>query len=277
MNGSATSRIIDMGKESSGARAASCPVATARFRFYAELNDFVAPARRRREFDYRCARAASVKNAIEAIGVPHTEVELVLANGASVDFAYRVREADRISVYPMFEAFDIQPLLRVRGAPLREPRFIADAHLGGLARLLRMLGFDTLYDNALQDAEIRRVAASDARTVLTRDRDLLICRDVTHGCYVHELKAEAQLREVAERLQLASLARPFTRCLHDNHRLEPITKADVLERLPPRVAARHETFRHCPACDRVYWPGDHWQRMRAMLRTTLPALAEGEA
>src|ERR1700675_342197 len=117
----------------------------ATFRFYEELNDFLPWQRRKRATEYRCARAASVKNAIEALGVPHTEVELVLVNGESVDFSYLVREGDYVSVYPKFERFDIRPLLKVRGQPLRELRFIADAHLGGLARLLRMLGFDTLY------------------------------------------------------------------------------------------------------------------------------------
>ena len=242
------------------------------FRFYEELNDFIAPERRKREFEYRCAREASVKNAIEAIGVPHTEVELIIANGESVDFSYRVRAADRISVYPMFEAFDIESLLRVRPQALREPRFIADAHLGGLARLLRMLGLDTLYDNHIQDAEIRRIANAEGRTVLTRDRDLLICRDVTHGCYVHALKAEAQLREIVERLQLAASARPFTRCLHCNRVLEPIAKALVLDRIPPRVAARHAAFRHCSGCARVYWPGDHYRRMSEMLRGAVPGM-----
>src|SRR5215218_5994680 len=106
------------------------PVAV--FRFYQELNDFLAPARRRCDFELRCPPSATVKNAIESVGVPHTEVELILANRRSVDFAYRVRDGDRIGVFPMFEAFDILPMLRVRREPLREPRFIADAQLGGL-------------------------------------------------------------------------------------------------------------------------------------------------
>ena len=240
-------------------------MAAASFRFYQELNDFIAPARRGREFEFVCAREASVKNAIEAIGVPHTEVEVILANGSSVDFSYRVCEGDRISVYPMFEAFDIEPLLRVRERPLRDPRFVADAHLGGLARLLRMLGFDTLYDNQADDAQIRRVAADERRTILTRDRDLLICRDVTHGCYVHALKPEEQLREIVERLQLAGRALPFTRCLHCNLPLAPADKAQIVDRLPPAVAERHDAFRQCPGCARVYWPGDHYRRMSEML------------
>jgi hypothetical protein len=129
----------------------------ATFRFYEELNDFLAPQRRRREFESACARAATTKHMIEAFGVPHTEVELVLVNGESVGFDQILRDGDRVAVYPKFEALDITPLLRVRSEPLRVMRFVADAHLGGVARLLRMAGFDTLYDNQFRDG-----LASDA-------------------------------------------------------------------------------------------------------------------
>jgi uncharacterized protein with PIN domain len=203
--------------------------------------------------------------------VPHTEVELILVNGRSVDFAHRVQEGEHISVYPMFEAFDVEPLLRVRPRPLREPRFIADAQLGGLARRLRMLGFDTLYDNHAADHAIRATALAEGRTILSRDRQLLICRDVTHGCYVHALKPAQQLREVVERLQLAGAARPFTRCLCCNVVLEAVDKAEVLERLPPAVARGQTQFKRCPACSRVYWPGDHFKRMSAALSEVLHA------
>jgi hypothetical protein len=136
-------------------------MALARFRFYEELNDFLAPDRRGREFEASFGRAATVKNAIEALGVPHTEVELIVVDGQSVDFDYRMRDGDRVSVYPTFEAFDVGPLLRVRSEPLRVTRFVADAHLGGLARLLRMAGFDTLYENARSDDEIQRLARDE--------------------------------------------------------------------------------------------------------------------
>lgn len=243
----------------------------ARFRFYEELNDFLAPERRKREFESRCARAATVKNAIEALGVPHTEVELILVNGRSVDFAYRMQDGDRVSVYPKFEAFDIEPLLRVRPEPLRVIRFIADSHLGGLARLLRMLGFDTLYDNAYQDHEIRRRASEERRILLTRDRALLLCRTVTHGCYVHARKPQAQLHEIVERLQLEARIRPFTLCLHCNLPLAAVERAQVLDRLPPTVAQHYEHFQSCAGCRRVYWKGSHWERMRDLLREILPS------
>jgi uncharacterized protein with PIN domain len=237
----------------------------ARFRFYEELNAFLAPERRGRDFDARCAREATVKNAIESLGVPHTEVELILVDGRSVDFSYLVRDGDRISVYPMFESLDIQPLLRVRMQPLRDPRFIGDSHLGALARLLRMAGFDTLYDNHWTDDAIRQRAIDDRRIILTRDRALLMCRTVTHGCYLHTTEPRAQLREIIERLDLRARLRPFTLCLECNAPLEAIDKSAVLDRLPPEVARQHERFRRCRHCGRVYWEGSHWARMRALI------------
>ncbi|MFZ5557146.1 MAG: Mut7-C RNAse domain-containing protein [Pseudomonadota bacterium] len=248
-------------------------MAVARFRFYEELNDFLAPDRRKREFDYACARAATVKNAIEALGVPHTEVEVILVNGEPVGFSRILREGDRVSVYPKFEAFDVRPLLQVREAPLRRPRFIADAHLGGLARLLRMLGFDTLFDNGFHDDDIRRLAREDGRIVLSRDKELLKTRDITHGCFVHALKPQEQLREIVERLQLGADARPLTLCLHCNRPLRPIEKAQVAERLPPNVAELHQRFSTCDGCGRVFWEGSHWARMRELLADYLPRAA----
>jgi uncharacterized protein with PIN domain/sulfur carrier protein ThiS len=238
---------------------------TATFRFYEELNDLLPPARRRREFSVACARGATTKHMIEALGVPHTEVELVLVNGESVGFDRVLRDGDRVSVYPKFEAFDIGPLLRVRAEPLRSTRFLADAHLGGLARLLRLAGFDTLYENSLHDALIEAHARDEGRIVLSRDRELLKRRGITHGCFVRALRPREQLREVIERLQLASSLKPFSRCLVCNSPLAPIDKARVMDRLPPDVRERHDRFTTCTRCGRVFWAGSHWRRMQAML------------
>jgi len=243
--------------------------ARATFRFYAELNDFVAPARRSGPFECDVPPAASAKHMIEALGVPHTEVELVLVNGETVGFEHPLRDGDRVSVYPQFEAFDVSPLLRVREHALRETRFVADAHLGGLARLLRLLGFDTLFDNAFVDDAIERLSASEHRIVLTRDRDLLKRRAITHGCYVRAMRNGEQLREVMDRLDLAGSARPFRLCLECNTPLRRVEKADVADRLPPRVNARFERFTACDGCGRVYWEGTHWMRMQSIVDAAL--------
>ncbi|MCK9382556.1 MAG: Mut7-C ubiquitin/RNAse domain-containing protein [Sulfuritalea sp.] len=238
---------------------------TATFRFYEELNDFLPAARRRQDFSVACAADATTKHMIEALGVPHTEVELILVNGESVGFDCRLREGDRVAVYPTFEALDVSPLLRVREQPLRTTRFVADAHLGGLARLLRMAGFDTLYDNRYHDREIAEIAAQEGRIVLTRDRDLLKLRSITHGCYVHAIEPAQQLREIMDRLDLARSARPFSLCLVCNAPLRVIDKATVLEQLPPSVREQQQRFTTCDVCHRVFWEGSHWRRMRAVL------------
>ncbi|MGZ5200375.1 MAG: Mut7-C RNAse domain-containing protein [Telluria sp.] len=237
----------------------------ATFRFYEELNDFLPRDRRRKSFTAPCARAATTKHMIEALGVPHTEVELVLVNGESSGFDRLIEEGDRIAIYPKFEAFDITPLLRVRERPLRRLRFVADAHLGGLARFLRMAGFDTVYDNNIHDDEIEALAASEDRVVLTRDRELLKRRTITHGCYVHALKPEEQLREVFNRLDLAGSAHPFTLCLHCNAPLRTVDKAEVAGRLPPAVREEQDNFNTCDCCQRLYWKGSHWKRMSGLL------------
>lgn len=241
------------------------------FRFYEELNGFLAPARRQREFECACARAASVKHMIEALGVPHTEVEVVLVNGVTVDFGYQLQDGDRVAVYPRFETLDTAPLPLARGRPLRVARFIADAHLGGLAHLLRMTGFDTLYDNHFDDDEIEAIAVREQRIVLTRDRELLKRRRVTHGCYVHALKATQQLIEIFERLELAGSARPFSRCLHCNVPLRITDKNSVIRRLPPSICQRYGHFSTCEVCGRIFWRGSHWQRMHQLLSKVLPS------
>jgi len=237
----------------------------ATFRFYGELNDFLPRERRGRDIDTPCARMATTKHMIEALGVPHTEVELVLVNGQAAGLDLLLEEGDRVAVYPRFTRFDVTDLAPLPALPPGRLRFVADAHLGGLARLLRMAGFDTIYDNGLRNDQIEVLAVEEERVVLTRDRELLKRRTIEYGCYVRALKAQDQLREVFERLGLAERARPFTRCLHDNAALRSVSKAEVLARLPPQVAATQEAFNTCDVCGRVYWQGSHWERMRGML------------
>ncbi len=239
---------------------------TATFRFFAELNDFLPPDRRKRAFSWPCARAATTKHMIEALGVPHTEVEVILVNGESVGFDRLLQDGDQVSVYPRIEGLGGEPLLKIREYPLSPPRFVADAHLGKLAHMLRMMGFDTLFDNQFHDEEIVALAEKEARIILTRDRELLKRRNVAYGCYLHAQKPEQQLREIVDRLHLTGSARPFTLCLHCNAPLRTIDKAQVLDRLPPRVRQHYDRFSTCDACGRVYWEGSHWRNMRRVLK-----------
>ena len=237
----------------------------ASFRFYEELNDFLPPDRRKRSFEYTCARRATVKQAIEALGVPHTEIEIVLVNGESVTFSRLVRAGDRIAVYPQFEALDVTDLIRVRSRPLRRSRFIADAHLGLLAKYLRILGFDTIYAREQSDTDIAALSATERRVVLTRDRDLLMHRRITHGVYIRYAQPRRQLEQVMDRLDLISAIRPFSRCLECN---APLVKADsktVAARVPAGPRALYEDFFVCRACDKVYWQGSHYRHMQRLV------------
>jgi hypothetical protein len=240
-------------------------MATATFRFHGELNDFLAPERRRAEFTATLARAASAKHMIEALGVPHTEVGAILVNGASVGFEHALADGDRVEAHPLRGQPDVHPLVCLRPELPSPPHFIADAHLGGLARLLRLAGFDTRYDNAIRDDDLVAIALREGRVVLSRDRELLKRRALMHACFVHALKPERQFAEIVWRLDLAAQARPFSLCLACNAPLRPVARAEVLERLPQRVRERQERFTTCDGCGRVFWAGSHWRAMRAVL------------
>ena len=239
-------------------------------RFYEELNDFLPANRRKREFTIDWRPQNSVKDMIESVGVPHTEIDLILVNGQSVDFSYLVQPDDRISIYPVFEALDIRDVTRLRPEPLRQTRFVLDTHLGKLARYLRLLGFDTLYDNDCDDATLAATAGSgDKRILLTRDHGLLMRKQVTHGYFVRNVKPEAQVREVLARFQLQRDARPFTRCTQCNTPVSSVEKEKVLERLPPAVARRFDPYWYCEGCQRVYWQGSHYDRMQRLVDSLL--------
>lgn len=242
---------------------------SATFRFYAELNDLLAPRRRGVAFAHEFGGTPSVKDVIESLGVPHTEVDLILADGESVDFSWTLADGARVSVYPVFESIDIAPLLRVRPAPLRETRFVLDGHLGRLARHLRMLGFDVRWQGEARDEDLARIAAGERRVLLTRDRGLLKRKTVTHGYWVRELDPERQLEEVVHRLDLFRSIAPFRRCLRCNEPLVGVSRAEVADRVPPRVLERHEQFRRCPSCSRIYWAGSHHRRMEQVIARLL--------
>jgi uncharacterized protein with PIN domain len=242
----------------------------ARFRFYAELNDFLPPERRFREFTLEFLDIATVKDRIESLGVPHTEVDLILVNGEPVEFTYRVADGDRISVYPVFEAFDIAGLTRVRPEPLRDPRFVLDIHLGKLAAYLRMLGFDTYYRNCSADEELAAISAAEHRILLTRDVGLLKRAALTHGYFVRETAPRAQLAEIVARFDLRRLIHAFSRCMRCNGILEDASLEEVRPALPPRAAELYHDFRRCPQCGRVYWKGGHYRRMLDVIARLLP-------
>ena len=250
----------------------------ASFRFYEELNDFLVPSRYKTAFAHTFHRRASVKDMIESFGVPHTEVELILANGESVDFSYIVRDGDRISVYPMFESLDISPLLRLRPEPLRHPKFVLDTNLGRLARYLRLLGIDCLYRNDYKDGELARISSSTSRVLLTRDRTLLRYKIITHGYFVRATDPRLQAQEILSRFDLNGTIAPFTRCTRCNGVLDDVDKSRVIDRLEPKTKRYFDRFRLCRDCGQIYWKGSHHEHARLLIDSLVGSrFATGES
>jgi uncharacterized protein with PIN domain len=236
------------------------------FRFYEELSDHLPAARRKSGFTHTFAGTPAVKDVIEALGVPHTEVDLILVDGRSVRFSQRLRGGERVAVYPMFERFDIRPLHRLRPRPLRRTRFVADVHLGRLARYLRLLGFDTRYSTDLDDRTLVAISVRERRILLTRDVGLLKHGILTRGYRVRTTNPEHQVEEVVSAFSLEKDLRPFTRCTSCNALVHPVARADVATRVPARVFRRFRRFMCCRGCGRYYWRGTHYQRLKQFTR-----------
>ncbi len=240
-------------------------------RFYQELNDFLPPGMRT-EFQAEFASGCTAKAIIEDLGVPHTEVDLILADGDSVGFSHRLSDGERLSVYPVFESWDIGGLTKVRPQPLRVTRFICDVHLGKLKSLLRLFGFDSEYANDLGDEEMLAISLAQGRIILTRDRGLLKRREVTHGYFVRSTMPKEQVREVMRRFDLAGRVKPFSLCISCNEELVPAPKTEIVSIIPPLVAERYDVFSRCPKCGRVFWRGTHWERMKKFADEALGGL-----
>lgn len=241
----------------------------AEFRFYEELNDFLKPEQRKQTVPYRFNGHPGIKDPIEALGVPHVEVDLIVVNGESVGFDYPLQDGDRVAVYPVFEGIDIAPIVKLRDKPLRRIAFVVDVNLGRLARLLRLLGFDALFSNAYDDDEIVRISEEQNRIALTRDRRLLHAKAVTHGYWVRSVWPSKQVDEVVRRFDLAGQVRPFSRCADCNGLIEPVAKAEVEDRLEPKTKKYYEKFYRCPACGKIYWEGSHVGKLRQRFKGIL--------
>ncbi len=246
----------------------------ARLRFHGELDDFLPRDRRGRVQAYRVERRAAIKDVIEALGVPHPEVDAILVDGASVGFDHRLAAGETVDVYPA----DITPPLaspRHLRPPLpRPPRFLLDVHLGRLARYLRLLGLDSHYSRHAEDAALAALAEAEERILLTRDRALLKRKSVALGRFLRADDPFEQLVEVTRAFARLEDLAPFTRCTRCNGRLAVVDKAAVVHRLEPLTRRYVDDFLRCEACGRVYWHGSHVTRMRALVARLRRRLAE---
>ncbi|MBS4034608.1 MAG: Mut7-C ubiquitin/RNAse domain-containing protein [Ignavibacterium sp.] len=235
-------------------------------RFYEELNDFLNQDKRKKPFIHKFIDRTSVKDLIESFGVPHTEVDMIIVNGKSVSFDYLINDKDDISVYPVFESFDVSEVQHLRPEPLRNPKFVCDVHLGKLAKNLRMFGIDTLYFNFISDVEIVNISLNERRTILTRDSELLKIKAVTHGYYIRNTDPLKQAGEVLKRFHLEKTLKCFSRCLECNTLLANVNKEIILDRIPQKVKESQSEYFICENCNKIFWKGTHYLNMLIKLK-----------
>jgi uncharacterized protein len=241
-----------------------------RLTFHGDLSFFLKSKTPR--IERQLSERTSIKDVIEACGVPHTEVDLILVNGRPVDFSAILAQDAVVDVYPPNETHSLlfpEDRLQVRNIE----KFVADGHLGKLVRDLRLLGIDVSYDPAAEDRQLVRTASDEDRALLTRDRRLLMHAAVRHGYYLRSQDPPEQTVEVLRRFNLSSTLRPFSRCLRCNAGLEPVIKAEVFDQLEPLTRIYYERFRRCHGCGQVYWSGSHFDKLRARVEEIRAALA----
>ena len=230
-------------------------------RFYEELNNFLPKEKKKIKFKHKFNNNPSIKDMIESFGIPHIQVDLILINNKSVDFSYIVQNGDDISVYPIFESMNIKKVSQVREEPLRVIKFVVDVHLGKLTRYLRMLGFDTLYQNDYNPGKIIKISKSEKRIILSKSRQLLKIKDITHGYCITDSDPEKQLKKVLNRFDLINNLNPFSRCMICNGKLESVDKEQIIDKIPEKVKESQQEFAICPNCKKIYWKGTHFESM----------------
>ena len=241
----------------------------ATFRFYEELNSFLPKHRRKTDFEVMFKGKRSIKGMIEAFGVPHTEVDLILVHGNSVDFTYIIQDKDRVSVYPVFESLNIADVTHLRKIPLRRSKFIADINLGNIVKYMRALGLDLFYDSLLSPHEIIEISKRENRIILTKSRNLLMFKEVTHGIFIRPGTTIEQIKRIIDYLDIKDDIKPFSRCLRCNSLLSAIEKENILDRIPPKTMELCDEYVQCQSCDKIYWKGTHFINMKRILKQIL--------
>lgn len=244
-------------------------MSVALFRFYEELNDYLPEEKRKVWFEYFFSGAHSIQDAIHTMEIPPDKIDLILMNQHSKGFGYLLQDGDRISVYPVFELFDISGISQLREKPLRNPGFVCDVHLGRLCKYLRMLGLDTLYSNRFTPAEMISLSNQENRIILSRSFQLTRHKEVTHSYWIRSADPLEQIKDLIRKLDLHNLTNPLTRCLNCNHKLIFVEKQKILSRIETRTALYYNEFFSCPDCDQIYWKGSHFENMLEFIRQHL--------
>ena len=216
-------------------------------------------------FTHVLTRQASLKDVVESLGIPHTEIGALRVDGDEVDFRQRAKDGRRVSVAAVEAPFEVTQPTLLRPHPLPVIRFLVDANVGRLARLLRAAGCDTAYRHAWHDPELAGMAASEGRILLTRDRALLRYACVEFGHLVRSDNPRQQLAEVIGLFGLQDRLKPFSRCMLCNGLLHEVAKDEVCAELEPLTRIYYHVFQRCGECHQIYWEGTHEKGLREII------------
>jgi uncharacterized protein len=245
-----------------------------RLRFHGDLNIFLGSKAGDAVIERRVAEKTSIKDIIESCGVPHPEVDLILVDEQAVGFDHTLANDAKVEVLPVQNRRTVRAEKRLQTIGIS--RFVADGHLGGLTRNLRLLGFDVAYRQNADDRQLIEVMARENRALLTRDRRLLMHAIVQHGYCPRSQNSDEQTIEVIRRFNLLELIAPFTRCLRCNVTLEKAAKPEIIARLEPLTKIYYDQFRRCPGCKQIYWSGSHFPKLQKRIEE-IRSRARGKA
>lgn len=239
--------------------------------FYDYLPELLSrPFRGKSNLLYGLNRKTSIKDLIESLGVPHTEIERIIVHDSNeVDFSYMAMAGDRIKVYPVSRQTDFLSPSLIRPALPQGFKFICDVNIGKLARWLRILGFDTVYENNFKDDELAQLASETQRILLSKDCNLLKRKKVIWGHLVRVNDPSEQIVDVVQLFQLQRLAQPYKRCPRCNGKLLKVEKEKVDHLLEPLTRKYYTIFHQCDTCCQVYWRGSHRSKIEQNLHAVL--------
>ena len=210
---------------------------------------------------YPITRRTSIKDIIESIGIPHTEIGKIYTDQEEIDFGFIPEASTTVNIVEITPPFDVTRPSLLRPIPLPKILFIADLNVSKLATLLRMLGINVEIAYDLSDKEIASIAHEQKRIVLSKDLGLLKHRKITHGRYVRSVYPEDQLQEIIHFFNLKPHLQPFSRCLKCNNPLMFVEKEEIVSRLQPKTRLYFNHFKICTKCDKIYWKGSHHDGM----------------
>jgi uncharacterized protein len=219
---------------------------------------------------YPLSRRASIKDILESLGLPHTEVGRIVLNGQEQTFLKIAEEGEHFEIHPLTLAMPPTIPTLLRPTPLTACIFLVDINVRRLAGLLRMAGIDAeaVDPESTDSANVQR-AIDENRILLTRNREILKQSRLVFGRLVRSENPDHQLREIIDFYQLHNQLRPFSRCIACNGLLIEVAKDAIIDHLLPLTKKYYSQFNQCAGCGKIYWHGSHHDKMTAKLNRIL--------